>query len=282
MKKISWLVILAFYVVLFYTTVEAKTDAQSFDFESNEKFEFNGIVYSIPTAFSTPEKDNDMFNATAYNGDSTEATITFGLKDLKANLSNDFKQTIIDNYSDTSNYTDLLYSDATIAGYDAFLLYAANVKTGIKFWIAIVFDQTNDNLQAVVLAEAESSKNAYESDFFKMLLTASKNENASGFSTASVDSDGVTPEFKEKMDSIKEFFDEYIEFLKKYSSASTDELLGMMTDYANFLTKYSECQDALDSIDEDSLSEADQKYYLDTMIEIDKQLLEISQYLLNQ
>jgi len=85
---------------------------------------------------------------------------------------------------------------------------------------------------------------------------------------------GVTPEFKAAMDSYEAFFDEYVEFMKKYSNS--DDQLSMMNDYLSYLERYSEVMEKLDAIDEDQLSDADMAYYIEVNARIEKKLLEVS------
>jgi apolipoprotein N-acyltransferase len=71
----------------------------------------------------------------------------------------------------------------------------------------------------------------------------------------------VTPEFKATMDEYEAFYDEYIAFTKKYTSGEGD-YLSMLGDYMKMIERLSEWEDKIDNIDEDSLSAADQAYYL--------------------
>lgn len=88
-------------------------------------------------------------------------------------------------------------------------------------------------------------------------------------SSAGTNSDEVTPEFKEMMDSYEAFIDEYIEFLINYNnSKQTPELL---RSYADYMTKYNELTATMDEVlDGDSMSEADAYYALDTLNRIEE------------
>lgn len=89
---------------------------------------------------------------------------------------------------------------------------------------------------------------------------------------ASLDKDGVSLEFKEKMDKLEEFFDEYAAFMVKYSKS--DNAISMLLDYTSYMTKYVEAMNALDSIDESKLSKADDKYYTKVLIRINAKIAE--------
>ena len=80
----------------------------------------------------------------------------------------------------------------------------------------------------------------------------------------------VTPSFKETMDSYEAFFDEYIAFMKKYQENPGD--MSLLSEYTDYLTKYSEYLSKLDAIDTDSLSAADMAYYTEVNARILKKL----------
>lgn len=83
---------------------------------------------------------------------------------------------------------------------------------------------------------------------------------------SSKSSDGVTPEFKKAMDSYEEFFDEYIDFMKRYSES--DNPLGMMDEYSEYLSKYSETMQALNDMESKEVTEADSLYFIEVQTRI--------------
>lgn len=82
----------------------------------------------------------------------------------------------------------------------------------------------------------------------------------------------VTPEFKETMDAYEAFYDEYIAFMKKYTSGEGD-MMSMLGDYTNMLAKMEEWSAKIDAIDENTLSPADDAYYLLVTLRIEQKLL---------
>ena len=77
------------------------------------------------------------------------------------------------------------------------------------------------------------------------------------------------------MDSYEAFFDEYAEFMKKFSqSSSSTELL---MDYSNYMMKYADAMDKLQKMNSENLTIEEQKYYIEVMARIEKKLLEASQ-----
>lgn len=80
----------------------------------------------------------------------------------------------------------------------------------------------------------------------------------------------ISTEFKAAMDSYEEFFDEYITFMNTYTTS--DNSAAMLTDYMSMLTRYTETMEKLDAIDEDTLSPAEDAYYLEVMLRINAKL----------
>ena len=89
-------------------------------------------------------------------------------------------------------------------------------------------------------------------------------------------SDGVTPEFKEAMDSYEAFFDEYCDFMQTMAEDPTD--MTVMLRYADFMSQYADTMEKLDAIDETELSPADDAYYIEVMARINVKLLEAANY----
>lgn len=84
----------------------------------------------------------------------------------------------------------------------------------------------------------------------------------------------VTPDFKKAMDEYEAFFDEYIAFMEKYEKSSNLSP-EMLDDFSKYMDRYSQTMEALDAIDEDSLSPADYAYYTEVMLRINKKIASI-------
>ena len=120
--------------------------------------------------------------------------------------------------------------------------------------------------------EAETEKTtekATEAPAEESSKTESKSE-----SKAITDNDTVTPSFKEMMDSYEAFFDEYIDFMKKYKENPSD--LSLISEYTEYLSKYSDYMSKLSAVDTDSLSAADLAYYTEVNARITKELAEVA------
>lgn len=87
------------------------------------------------------------------------------------------------------------------------------------------------------------------------------------------DSSQVDPNFKATMDSYEKFFDQYVDFMKKYkdSNYSAD----MLSDYTKMMQQYSDTMTKMDSIDQSTLSSADDAYYLEVLGRITQKLASV-------
>lgn len=83
----------------------------------------------------------------------------------------------------------------------------------------------------------------------------------------------VTPEFKRMMDSYEDFFDKYIEFMKKYRNS--DDIVSMMSEFEDYMKKYADVMQKMNEINEDDLSTADLAYYTEVSARIMKKLGEV-------
>ena len=89
------------------------------------------------------------------------------------------------------------------------------------------------------------------------------------------DNGGLDPDFKKAMDSYEEFMDEYVDFMKRYNkSGGTD--LGLMLEYTEYLTDYSEFCESFAEWDEGEMNDAELAYYLDVQTRVNKKLLEVT------
>ena len=77
------------------------------------------------------------------------------------------------------------------------------------------------------------------------------------------------------MDSYEAFFDEYIEFMKEYKDADTDEIMGMMEDYVDYMTKYTETMNELEELENEDMNSAEALYYAEVTSRISQKLLEV-------
>ncbi|MBO6047886.1 MAG: hypothetical protein J6P61_09115, partial [Erysipelotrichaceae bacterium] len=83
----------------------------------------------------------------------------------------------------------------------------------------------------------------------------------------------IDPKFKKSMDKYYKFMKKYAKFMKKYQNS--DNQIAMMSDYTELLSEYTEWVDAIDSVDEDDLNDAELAYYIDIQAKVSKLLLEL-------
>ena len=90
------------------------------------------------------------------------------------------------------------------------------------------------------------------------------------------DEDYIRPEFKLLMNKYEKFFDDYIAFMKKYSSVSADDpmtALALLQDYLNWLEKYSEVMEEFENVGDSDMTRAEAFYYAEVSLRIEEKLL---------
>lgn len=75
------------------------------------------------------------------------------------------------------------------------------------------------------------------------------------------------------VDSYESFFDEYVDFMKRYSTS--DDALSMLNEYLDYMQKYTEYMGKLDELAEYDMNEAESAYYLAATLRIEQKLLSI-------
>lgn len=95
--------------------------------------------------------------------------------------------------------------------------------------------------------------------------------------TDDTSSEEVDRDFKATMDSYETTINNYCDFMEKYNNAGPEDTAAMLADYTSYLQQYTETIDALNSIDENSLSAADLAYYIEVNGRISQRLLEVGQ-----
>ena len=90
----------------------------------------------------------------------------------------------------------------------------------------------------------------------------------------SSNSEELSTDFKNAMDSYENYIDEYIAFMKKYSKNPTDTSL--LTQYASMLTKYQQAVKDFENWNTKNLNKAEQKYYVEVQTRVTKKLADAS------
>ena len=129
----------------------------------------------------------------------------------------------------------------------------------------------SESISMITFYYPRNAKYDYAPDFERILESAKNND-----AVEETSADGVTPEFKAKMDSLEAFFDEYVDFMNTYlNAASSGDVMGMLSKYMNFLSKYADAMSELEDIDEVNLSAADYAYYVEVYGRIMQKLLKV-------
>ena len=76
------------------------------------------------------------------------------------------------------------------------------------------------------------------------------------------------------MDQYEAFFDSYIAFLNQIENSGN--VVSLYADYFDMLNKYAETMEKMEGIDANSLSAADQAYYIEVTSRITEKLLKAS------
>lgn len=78
------------------------------------------------------------------------------------------------------------------------------------------------------------------------------------------------PTLKKTMDDYEKTIDSYIAFMEKYNESSNTA--SMAADYAKYMSDYANVMSEIDAIDENTLADADRKYYIEVNTRIVKKL----------
>jgi RNA polymerase subunit RPABC4/transcription elongation factor Spt4 len=87
--------------------------------------------------------------------------------------------------------------------------------------------------------------------------------------------DGMRPSFKEAVDTYEQFFNDYCDFMVRYNDS--DDTLGMLSDYLNYIASYVDMMDALDELGDEDMNDAEALYYAAATLRIEQNLLDVAQ-----
>ncbi len=134
---------------------------------------------------------------------------------------------------------------------------------------------SDGSLNQICMLESDDCKEGYYNDFWKIVQTIRLSQKETATQDSQENASGMSfEEFKQKMDSLEQFFDSYVEFMKTYDSSDTTAMMK----YLSMMSDYAEAMEALDSIDESQLTPEQDSYYLQVMLRIDQKLLEAANY----
>lgn len=145
-------------------------------------------------------------------------------------------------------------------------MYTAKDKKGYD--LSVYYQDDEETMDIIINAPEQETTVATKPKTTKP-KTTKKTTSQKSNSTS-----GVNADFKATMDSYEEFFNDYVDFMKKYKN-STD-ITSMASDYADYMTKYSDMMQKLNDIKSEDLSTADLAYYNEVNARITKKLAEVA------
>ncbi len=278
MKKM--LVLFSVCVMLFASCAFARTAKDGFKPEDCEAFSSGGITFSVPNYFTSSEEATNGAMFTTDQGDAAIQFLSDSTVDFTTVTAESFDSYINKKYDDVQ---DLMTVEIGVSGLSGFysMFQCTSKGTAMEMVQAMLYKSAGRGCVITFIQTADGNTD-YLTDVYKIIATA---QPAGAQAKTSSDdekpteksADASSSDFRKSMDDYKAFFEEYCEFMKKYMKADATDMASMLTDYTEFLTEYQTAMDALDNVDTSKLSTEDQKYYFDTMAEIQKMLLEVSQ-----
>lgn len=252
------------YYELIYTESEALFKRT----EDKSKEYYKLIVATIdPKSDGTREDAMDRHYDEVYDG-AFEDYYDDILDDLFDDIYDEYYDGIVEDaydyieYKEWSDISDECYELWDDASSDVYDLWSDECSKTYKNWSSISSAFWNNNFDVDAVLEAAAQESTTESE-------SSEEEESE------ITEDEISPEFKEAMDSYEEFFDEYIAFVKKYKES--DNPSSLLSDYADYMTKYSEMTKKMNEINQDELSDAERIYYMDVAVRINKKLVELAE-----
>ncbi len=138
-------------------------------------------------------------------------------------------------------------------------------------------DEREEETEGEQETKGEQETNQEEAEDVEKEQTEAADEK--GESESEVEGDEISPEFKQQVDDLEAFYNEYCDFMDKYANASDPaDLANMMTDYADFLAKYAICQKQLEEMNEnqEQMTQAELNYFLDAYARIMKRMANVA------
>ena len=254
-------------------TPTPKTDRNGFDEASNTELSFGGLTFQIPSYYDEQKFDDGNGVIGVEESGEIVGGIVFMDVDIDASPSDDefksAKDELLNKVAEVVSAKAGTPEETTLCGYTAVKAELHSDKLIGCTILYIVPD--SKSISAVLAMYTPDTEYDYIPDFERILESAKIND-----AVEETSADGVTPEFKAKMDSLEAFFDEYVDFMNTYlNAASSGDVMSMMSKYMNFLNKYTDAMSDLEDIDEVNLSAADYAYYVEVYGRIMQKLLKV-------
>ena len=255
--------------------------------------EYSGIIFEIPSYME--KSDENTFKTSDGKADILISEIhNSGMKMLYKNDKTDFMskheewaESMIDRFCfDLGDATQTGKILRDVAEYPSWI-YKYDVISDdvpIKVMSAVIANYDKDYIVwCIVLCEKKSDIDCL-SLFNKILDTAKPSEYSTykeddtdtvkTDSAAPTDSESVSADLKEFLDSYEAFMDKYVEFMKSYQS-DPGNVLSMLEKYTEIMQEYAEFSKKLEKYDSEKMTPADAAYYLEVTTRIYKKMLSI-------
>ena len=256
--------------VIVAALLEDPAEGKAFDPATNTTFSYGGIDFSVPNYY---EKKDDDF--TVFEPRFNAAYLQF--KELAGNIPNfrTYKAKIAELAEDAGRDDGLaLVGEPVYASVAQQPAWRCNMESDSHHAQVVAINHgAADKIIIIVFLQDKRAAYDYASDFELILDSAVSTAVAPNRSDAA--SGDVNPDFRATMDSYEAFFDEYIAFMQKYAS-DPGNAMSMLSDYMDFLNRYTEVMAAMESIDTSNLSSEDMAYYLEVTNRISQKLLKIA------
>ncbi len=286
MKKKYFITVIVIICMLMCTgcgaaksTEASKPEKNGFDESTNVTYTYSGISFSVPAYFGEENVDdfgNRVFYAEKGNGKTMMLLFTliedkFEDKYLNEESIKEMAESYFNGIADNSEKGSV--GDISDISFSGFSIKKAAISkevqdVEVEAVAYLVIDKNNGSAVGIMAGRTKTTDFDYFSDVEKIVLSA-KEQPAAADSSA----DGVSPELKEAMDSYEQFFDKYIEFMKKYKNSSNPT--SMLSDYMEYLTQYTETMEKMNAIKQEELTGADLKYYVEVTTRITGKLVEV-------
>lgn len=241
--------------------------------ETNDDFEaYNPEGYQVRVSFSDfSEKKVDIY----LDAPKADGTLVWPTTGLATKLPNPGK-TKGNITSDSSSQFTAYIGDMDKAAYDAYveqcIAAGFNVKYDKNKKRYEADNQQGDSLHVeykgfnTVYISLEAAK----ADSSSSTTASAATSTTPSTNTSTNQSAGASADFKKTMDDYEKTIDSYIAFMKKYNESSNTA--SMAADYAKYMSDYANVMSEIDAIDENTLTEADRKYYIEVNTRIAKKL----------
>lgn len=197
-------------------------------------------------------------------------------------------------YSDSSDHVSINLCNATRSSFDSYVkdakkmgftvdydksadIYTAKDAEGNEITVFFMEDEEDGNTMDITLDAPKSeddSKDQDSTDSQPTQKSQSQQQSQQSQQSQQFDPSQVSADFKASMDSYEQFFDQYVEFMKKYKDSG--DSISMLADYTKMMQRYTDTMNKLNAIDQNSLSAADEAYYLEVMGRITQKLASVA------